>query len=197
MTSISSLASISLRASIETYESLKKEITRIEQSQIDLQELVNTAEKVVSEKFTPALQRVYTCKKGSKTISINLDLVMKSMLACAEECRGQRYVASAIVACTTQKENDEDVVETLAALGTIWLTHLLFVCQFYGLAIMMNRKNLIFSLVKTSRDQETQSDGVLYELATPTLHLQEIASHMEDSERIDSFKDDVRRQILR
>ena len=58
------------------------------------------------------------------------------MLACAEECRGQRYVASAIVACS-QKENDEDVVKTLAALGTTWLTHLLFVCQFYGLG--MNR----------------------------------------------------------
>ena len=53
-----SLTSISSRASIETYESLKKQITCIEQSQIDLQALVDAAEKVVSEKFTPALQRV-------------------------------------------------------------------------------------------------------------------------------------------
>ena len=127
MASVSSLTSISSRASIETYESLKKQITCIEQSQIDLQELVDAAERVVSEKFTSALQRVYTCKKGSETTSINLDVVMKSMLACTEECGGQRYVASAIVACS-QKENDEDVVKTLAALGTIWLTHLLFVC---------------------------------------------------------------------
>ena len=191
MASVSSLTSIFSRASIETYESLKEEITYIEQSQIDLQELVNTAEKVISEKFAPALQRVYTCKKGSQKISINLDVVMKSMLACAEECGGQRYVASAIVACS-QKGNDEDVVETLAALGTIWLTHLLFVCQFYGLA--MNGKKLIFFLVKTSLDQETQSDGVLYELATLTLHLQETTSHME--EKIGSFKNDVRKQIL-
>lgn len=60
------------------------------------------------------------------------------MLACAEECGGQRYVASAIVACS-QKENYEDVVKTLAALGTTWLTHLLFPCQFYDIAV--NRKN--------------------------------------------------------
>ena len=61
---------------------------------------------------------------------------MKAMLVCAEECGGQRYVASAIVACS-QKKSYEDVVKTLAALGTTWLTHLLFPCQFYDLA--MNR----------------------------------------------------------
>ena len=91
------------------------------------------------------------------------------MLACAEECGGQRYVASAIVACS-QKENYEDVVKTLAALGTTWLTHLLFPCQFYDIAV--NRKNLIFSLVRSSRSHETQSDSdqESSELTTPTLH---------------------------
>jgi hypothetical protein len=128
----SSLTSISSRASVETYESLKEEIIAIEQSQIDLPELVDAADKIVSEKFTPTLEKVYTYKKGSETISIDLDGVMKAMLVCAEECEGQRYVASAILACN-QKENHEDVVATLAALGTTWLTHLLFVCQFYGL----------------------------------------------------------------
>jgi hypothetical protein len=190
MTSVSSLTSISSRTSVETYESLKEEIIRIVQSQIDLPELVDTAEKVVSEKFTPALQRVYTYKKGSETISIDLDVVMKAMLVHSEKCGGQRYVASAILACS-QKESYKDVVETLAALGTTWLTHLLFVCQFYGLA--MNRKNLIFSAVKTSRSHESQSDEEPYDLATPTL--QETTSHM--GEGMSSFKDDVRRQILK
>ena len=134
--SVSSLTSISSRASVETYETLKNDITSIEQSEIDLRQLVDTAEKIVSEKFTPTIQKVYTYKHGSETISIDLDVVMKAMLVCAEECGGQRYVASAIVACS-QKKSYEDVVKTLAALGTTWLTHFLFVCQFYGLA--MNR----------------------------------------------------------
>ena len=43
---------------------------------------------------------------------------------------GKGYVASAIVACN-RKEDDEDVVEALVALGTTLLTHLLFICQFY------------------------------------------------------------------
>ena len=42
---------------------------------------------------------------------------MKARLASAEECGGQRYIPSAIVACS-QKENGEDVVETLAAITT-------------------------------------------------------------------------------
>ena len=66
--------------------SLKEEIINIEQSLIDLPELiVDAAEKVVSEKFTPTLQRIYTCKKGSEVISIDLNIVMKAMLPCAEE----------------------------------------------------------------------------------------------------------------
>lgn len=64
MASVSSLTSISSHASVETYQSLKERIISIEQSQIDLPDLVDAAEKVVSEKFTPALQRVYTYKKG-------------------------------------------------------------------------------------------------------------------------------------
>jgi len=135
--SLSSLTSISSRASVETYESLKEEITSVEQSQIDLQELVDAAEKIIKEKFAPDPQSTYTYKKESEPISVKLDAVMSTMLACAEECggkSGKRYVASAIVACS-RKGGDGDVVEALAALGTTWLTHLLFICQFYCLAM--------------------------------------------------------------
>ena len=130
--SISSLTSISSRASVETYESLKEDIINIEQSQIDLQNLIDTAEKIVEEKLTPSSKNAYTCTdvKGSEPNSIDLDGVMKAMLVCGEECEGQRYVASAIVACD-QKDNYEDVVETLVALGTTWLTHFLFICWFF------------------------------------------------------------------
>ena len=134
--SISSLRSLSSRASVETYESLKEDIINIEQSQIDLQNLIDTAEKIVEEKLTPSPKKTYTCTnlKGSEPISIDLDGVMKAMLVCGEECgeecEGQCYVASAIVACD-QKDNYEDVVETLVALGTTWLTHFLFICWFF------------------------------------------------------------------
>ena len=138
--SVSSLTSISSRASVETYESLKEEIINIEQSEIDLPALLDAANKIIDEKFTPTNEKAFKYKKNSKDkeSSINLDNVMKAMLVCAEEYDGQRYAASAIVACTTC----EDVVEKLAALGTTWLTHFLFVCQFSGLA--MNRSKLIF-----------------------------------------------------
>ena len=52
--SVSSLTSISSHDFVETYESLKKEIIAIQQSQIDLPELVDAADKIVGEKFTPA-----------------------------------------------------------------------------------------------------------------------------------------------
>jgi len=142
--SLSSLTSISSRTSIETYESLKEEITDVEQSLIDLQELVDAAEKVLNEKFAPEPQSTYTYKKESETISVNLTAVMSTMLACAEECGGEsgkRYVASAIVACS-RKGGHGDVVEALAALGTTWLTHLLFICQFC--CLVMNKKSDIF-----------------------------------------------------
>jgi len=57
---------------------------------------------------------------------VELDKVMIAMLACAEECGGEsgkRYVASAILTCS----KEEDVFGALAALGTTWLTHLLFI----------------------------------------------------------------------
>jgi len=125
---MSSLTSISSRASVQTYENLKHEIADVEQSQADLQELVCDAEKIINEKFTPHPQHIYIYQKNDKKVSVNFDKVMSAMLENAKECGGddaKRYVASAIVACSRR----EDVVETLAALGVTWLTHLLFICQ--------------------------------------------------------------------
>ena len=62
--SVSSLTSISSRDFVETYESLKEEIIAIEQSQIDLLELVDAADKIVSEKFTPAPRKGFFLQKG-------------------------------------------------------------------------------------------------------------------------------------
>ncbi|KAG5635140.1 hypothetical protein H0H81_012328, partial [Sphagnurus paluster] len=146
---LSSLISTSSRASVETYKSLKEGITRVEQSQIDPQELVDAAEKLIKEKFAPDLRSTFAYKEGSETISVKLDAVMSTMLAYAEDCggeRGKRYVASAIVACGEQ----QDVVGSLAALGMTWLTHFLFI-------------------FKSNRSHETQPDQEPHDLATPTL----------------------------
>ena len=53
---------------------------------------------------------------------------MIAMLAYAEECGGEsgkRYMASAVLICF----KEEDLVGTLVALGTTWLTRLLFICS--------------------------------------------------------------------
>ncbi|TDL22561.1 hypothetical protein BD410DRAFT_748283 [Rickenella mellea] len=166
--SLRSLTSISSRSSVETYESLKEEITAVERSQIELQELVTAAEKVVKDKLAPNPQSTYTYKKASDKISVKLDAVMSAILTHAEECGGEhglRYVASVIVACS-QKESDADVVKALAAVGTTWLTHLLFI-------------------FKTSRSHESQPNKDPHELATPTL--ENTASHVGG----DSFQEDV------
>lgn len=191
--SVSSLTSISSRTSVETYESLKEEIVKIEKSDIDLPKLVRDAEIIVDEKLTPAREKAFKFKRDSEEHSIDLDNVMKAMLVCAEESDGQRYAASAIVACTTSSKYP-DVLETLVALGTTWLTHFLFVCQFSGLA--MNRNNLMFSLVRASKGHENQPNKEPSELATPTFD--ETASHMGEGvgDRTGSFRDEVRRRIL-
>jgi hypothetical protein len=133
LASMASLTSCSSGASVKFYEErLKPGIENVRRSPTTLQELVDAAEKIINEEFARNPQSTYTYKKGSEEISAELDQVMTSMLACAEKCGGQsgkRYVASAILACS----GEEDAVAALAALGTTWLTHLLFICRSYHL----------------------------------------------------------------
>ncbi|KAF9555155.1 hypothetical protein CPC08DRAFT_821258 [Agrocybe pediades] len=93
------------------------------------------------------------------------------MLACAEECggeKGKRYVASAVIACS----QEEDVVGALQALGTTWLTHFLFV-------------------FKTGRGHSSQPSDEPSEVATPSID--ETPSHLLAGvgHRQKSFADDV------
>lgn len=124
----SALTSCSSEALVKLYEEkLKPGINAVRKSRTPLQELVDAAEKIINEKFAPDSRSTYKYKKDSEEISVELDKVMIAMLACAEECGGEsgkRYVASAILTCS----REEDVVAALAALGTTWLTHLLFIC---------------------------------------------------------------------
>ncbi|KAF4611201.1 hypothetical protein D9613_007134 [Agrocybe pediades] len=125
----STLTSCSSDASVQFYkERLKTSMAPIQESQIPLQDLVHVAEKIINETFAPDSRSTYRIKKGSDAdeISVRLDQLMVAMLACVEECggeKGKRYVASAIVACS----QEEDVVGALEALGTTWLTHFLFI----------------------------------------------------------------------
>jgi hypothetical protein len=127
------LTSCSSEAAVKLYEErLKPGIDAItnSESRVPLKELVGNAEKMIGEKFAPDPRSTYKYKKDSYEISVKLDKVMTAMLAYAGECggdRGKTYVASAILTCS----KEEDVVGALAALGTIWLTHLLFICQSY------------------------------------------------------------------
>ena len=70
-----------------------EEIISFEQSQIDLQEIVDSTENCQREVHAGPPKSLYL-QKGTETISIRLDIVVKAMLACAEECGGQCYVSS-------------------------------------------------------------------------------------------------------
>ncbi|KXN86444.1 hypothetical protein AN958_10100 [Leucoagaricus sp. SymC.cos] len=181
----SSLTSLSSEASVELYENkLRPTIDTISKSDVTLQELVDAAEKIVNERFASDSKSTFKYKKGDDEISVQLDKVMVAMLAGAEECggeSGQRYVASAILACS----KEEDVVEALASLSITWLTHLLFICRF---------QNLIFSLVKTSRGHANQPNKRPSQVATPTV--EQTATHLLEGvgNRNNNFPDDVMRR---
>jgi hypothetical protein len=135
MSTASTLISCSSDAAVELYEErLKPGIDTIRKSQTPLHELVGAAETIIGEKFALDSRSTFKYKKDSEEVSVKLDEVMIAMLACAEECGGEsgkRYVASAILACSLE----EDLVAALAALGTTWLTHFLFICQSYLLPV--------------------------------------------------------------
>ena len=142
-TSSSYFTSISSDDSREYYEEkLKPRIQVVTESAVSLHELVDAAEKIINEKFAHDSESAFTYAD----ISVQLDQVMMAMLACAEECGGEsgkRYVASAILACC----EEEDVVGALVALGTTWLTHLLFICRypFVGLNILDKQTDIFLS----------------------------------------------------
>ncbi|KAF8157155.1 hypothetical protein B0H34DRAFT_798460 [Crassisporium funariophilum] len=169
----SALTSCSLQAAVKIYvKRLKPVIDAVRNSKIPLEELVNAAQKIVTEKFAPDSRSTYTYEKGSERLSVRLDEIMSAMLSFVRGCGGddgQRYVASAILACSEV----EDVVEALEALGTTWVTHFLFI-------------------FKTTMNHSTQSSKRISELATPTLD--ETASHLLNGlgHRKNSFADDVK-----
>ena len=129
--SVGSLTSISSRTSVEIYNGdLKPVISDFLQSDEDLPNLVNKAEEMLKI-FSADQRNIFTCRKGDKKATVNLYAIMSAMLTCVEECggeNGKRYVASAIVSCGCK--GDDNMIELLAALGTTWLTHLLFICKF-------------------------------------------------------------------
>ena len=146
--SLSSLTSISSRASVEIYNAdLKPVISDILQNEEDLAnlnlaDLVKKAEEMI-KKFSADERNIFTYQKDDKKATVNLHEVMSAMLACAEECGGEsgkRYVALAITLCGDK--GDDNVVGLLVALGTTWLTHLLFICKFQRVGVSRHRQYL-------------------------------------------------------
>jgi len=89
LSSVTSLTSISSRASVEIYnEDLKPPISDILQSDEDLPDLVNKAEEMVKI-FSADQRNVFTYQKDDKKATVNLHAVMSAMLTCAEECGGE------------------------------------------------------------------------------------------------------------
>jgi len=54
----------------------KPEIIHAEQSQADLDTLVDAAENIINEKFVPDPRSIFTCRKGSGTVFVDLGAVM-------------------------------------------------------------------------------------------------------------------------
>ena len=95
-----------------------------------LPNLVNKAEEMLKMFSADQLNIFTSCRKGDEKATVNLHAIMSAMLTCVEECggeKGKRYVASAIVSCG--HKGDNNMIELLAALGTTWLTHFLFICK--------------------------------------------------------------------
>ncbi|PPQ93559.1 hypothetical protein CVT25_005579, partial [Psilocybe cyanescens] len=171
---LSTLTSCSSESSVKLYEEKLKpsiDALKLEESDTPIQELADKAETIIKEKFASHPSSIYTHTKDSKGISVGLDKVMLAMLTCADEGGGEsgkRYVACAILACS--KEKDE--IEALQALGTTWLTHLLFI-------------------FKTTRGHGNQPNETPSDIATPTID--ETASYLREGagNRAKSFRDDV------
>jgi hypothetical protein len=159
--STASIISCSSEASVEFYErKLKPIIDTVRNSQKSLQELVDTAEKIINEKFAHNSQSTFKYKKGSVGTSVQLDKVMLAMLACAEECGGEsgkRYVASAIYACS----EEEGMVGALAALGTTWLTHLLFISSCESYYLLINKFSYFPQLKRAGATQTSPINNLL------------------------------------
>ncbi|PPQ92957.1 hypothetical protein CVT25_000220 [Psilocybe cyanescens] len=170
---LSTLTSCSSESSVELYEEKLKpsiDALKLEESDAPIQELADKAETIIKEKFASHPSSIYKYKKDFKEISVGLDKIMLAMLACADEGGGEsgkRYVACAILACSKQK----DKMEALQALGTTWLTHLLFV----------------FKTTRGHGNQPNETPG----MATPTID--ETTTHLREgvSNRAKSFRSDV------
>ncbi|KAF8875720.1 hypothetical protein CPB84DRAFT_1796353 [Gymnopilus junonius] len=118
------------------YISIRDEIVQIQNDRTrSLDQLRELLSKTLTEfSSSPLSLFQFECGVNPMQIqSVQLDRIMSSMLNIVEACggsEGERYVASAVVACaeTHSLEEDRGVTksERLRALGVTWLTHFLF-----------------------------------------------------------------------
>ena len=143
--SIYSISASEAQEAAQAYRAVRGEITRIEDGDNSTKSLISSAKEIIKEFSTrPDSDCVFTYGKGElvgqERPSLRLDKVLSAMLTYSRTCggdEGQRYVASAIVACrekeggeTTATESKRLTVwELVRALAITWVTHFLFVCE--------------------------------------------------------------------
>jgi len=142
--SIHSIPPSESQEAAQAYRALRADIARIEEGDNSTKSLISSAKEIIKEFSTrPESDRVFTYgigKDGEDCPSLNLDKVLSAMVTYSRGCggdEGQRYVASAILACR-EKEGGETgagskhltVWELVRAIAITWVTHFLFVCEY-------------------------------------------------------------------
>ena len=126
--SIYSISASEAQEAAQSYRAVRGEITSIEDG--DKSKVAHShKQKRLPKSFLPALIRIaFSPKHGKGELveeerpSLGLDEVLSAMLTCSRTCggdEGQRYVASAIMACR-EKENGETTAVESKHLTTIW-----------------------------------------------------------------------------
>jgi len=136
-------SSIDISAHVSMFDDLGIDIARIESSDADQNYLISSARQIVDSFSKTETHFLYGHRDPLP--SVQLDKVLSAMLSHAQDCggqEGQRYIASAIVACHERSQsNGEGVVEfkQLESLAITMITQFLFTCGFFSLFFRHNR----------------------------------------------------------
>jgi hypothetical protein len=123
------------------YRALRADIAHIEEGDASTKSLILSAKEIIKQLSARSeADHIFTYGKdeNGERRSLKLDKVLGAMLTHSTGCggeEGQRYVASAIVACREKEGHDEGEITTkqlavwelVHSVGITWVTHFLFV----------------------------------------------------------------------
>ena len=110
--------------------------------------------------------------RADAALSLQLDGLMRTMLERANDCggsAGERYVASAVVACSKDSSDStpmdmadrESTFERLRGLGLTWLTHLVFPCILHSSVLALSISHSMISMCFSFRSHGWHRVGQL------------------------------------